>query len=119
MKIKIYLIALMILVIATPVIHAQEYGKIRALQQRAADVVKLRNDFVAQVLDYYTIPHERNPQGAIVRINMEGKWLDITGIEIIPVLKETADKRRQVIAHELFFYTVGGVLDLMSELIIR
>jgi hypothetical protein len=119
MKTKIYMIVLMSCLFVTPVIHAEEYGKIRALQQRASDIVKLRNNYVAQVLTAYTIPHEQSEQGAVLRIYMDGKWLDITGIEIIPILKESTDKRRQVIAHEIFFYTESGVLGLMSELAIR
>lgn len=119
MKTKICLIVLTICFVITPIIHAQEYGKIRALQQRADHIIKLRNDFVVQVLKSYTIPHERNAQGAVVRIKMDGQWLDIKGIEIIPILKESADKSRQVIAHEIFFSTTNGVLGLMSELTIR
>jgi hypothetical protein len=99
--------------------QAQEYGKIRALQQRAAYVTKQKNDFVARVLTSYGIPHERNAQGVVVRINMEGQWLDVTTIEIVPVLKETADNLKQVAAHELFFYTSGGIVDLVSALTIR
>jgi hypothetical protein len=119
-KIRIYLLALILLgVFYLPTVHAQEYGKIRALQQRAAYVIKLKNDFVARVLASYSIPHELNAQGAVVRINVDGQWLDVTTIEIIPVLKEATDKYQQVAAHELFFYTSAGILDLVSELTIR
>ena len=45
--------------------------------------------------------------------------INITAIEIVPLLRESADKSRQVIAHELYFYTADGILDLVSELIIR
>ena len=119
MKLRIYLIAVVLLLLSLPAVHAQEYGKIRALQQRAIHVVTLKNDFVSRVLTSYDIPHERNAQGAVVRINMDGQWLNINAIEIVPVLKEAADKHQQVTAHELFFYTDDGILDLVSELIIR
>ena len=120
MKGSIVLLALILFSVCSPALHAQEYGKIRALNQRAADVIKQRNDFVAQVLTSYAIPHERNEQGAVVRINRDGQWMNITAIEIVPVLKDTGDKRRQVAAHELFFYTAdGGILDLLSELTIH
>jgi len=119
MKIKIGLVAVMMCLACTSAIHAQEYGKVRALQQRAQDVIKLRNDFVVHVLNSYAIPHERNPQGAVVRINMEGKWLDITGIEIIPILKQSADKTQQVVAHEIYFSTSNDIVSLTSELTIR
>jgi hypothetical protein len=119
-KASVYLLALILFSVCLPALHAQEYGKIRALNQRAADVIKQRNDFVAQVLNSYAIPHERNEQGAVVRIKTDGRWLDVTTIEIVPVLKEAADKRQQVAAHELIFYTAnGGILDLLSDLTIH
>jgi hypothetical protein len=118
-KVRICLLSLILFFVCLPAVQAQEYGKIRALQQRAAYVIKQRNDFVAQVLSSYTIPHERNEQGAVVRINMDNHWLDVTAIEIVPVLTDGTDKRRQVTAHELFFYTAEGILNLVSELTIR
>jgi hypothetical protein len=118
-KVRIYLLALILFLVCLPAVQAQEYGKIRALRQRAVYVIKQRNAFVVQVLTSYAIPHERNEQGAVVRINMDSRWLDVTAIEIVPVLKEGADKRRQVAAHELFFYTPEGILNLVSELTIR
>jgi hypothetical protein len=118
-KVSVYLLVLILFSVYSPALHAQEYGKIRALNQRAAYVIKQRNDFVAQVLVSYAIPHERNEQGVVVRIKMDGRWLDVTTIEIVPVLKEAGDKRQQVTAHELFFYTAGGILDLRSELTIH
>jgi hypothetical protein len=119
MKIRIGLLAVIFFLLCLPVAQAQEYGKIRALQQRAAFVTSQKNDFVARVLTSYKIPYERNAQGAIIRINIERNWLDINAIEIVPILKESADKRQQVTAHELYFYTANGILDLVSELIIR
>jgi hypothetical protein len=117
-KIWVWLLASMLLLCFT-VAHAEEYGKIRAMRQRAAHVVQQKNDFVVRVLTSYGIPHERNAQGVVVRINMNGQWLDVTAIDIVPVLKEGADKRQEVAAHELFFYTPDDILDLVSELIIR
>jgi hypothetical protein len=119
MKMRIYVLVFILIFVCLPAVHAQEYGKIRALQQRAAYVTKQKNDFVARVLTSYKIPHERNTQGVVVRINMEGKWLNIKTIEIVPVIKETSDKQQYVAAHELFFYTANDILDLVSELKIR
>lgn len=118
MKSMIYLFAVLLSFVSFSPGNAQEYGKIRALQQRATYVVKQKNDFVARVLSSYAIPHERNAQGVVVRINMDGQWLDITAIEIIPVLK-VAETKQHVTAHELFFFTDGGILDLFSDLTIR
>jgi len=58
-------------------------------------------------------------RGTVVRVNLEKKWLDITAVKIVPILRESADKSHQVTAHELYFYTADGILDLVSELIIR
>lgn len=91
----------------------------RALQQRAASVIRQKNDFVARVLTSYTIPHERNAQGIVVRINMDGRWIDVTAIDIVPVLREGAEKNPQVVAHELLFSTADGTLALVSELTVR
>lgn len=120
MKASVYLLALILLCTCLPVAHAEEYGKIRALKERAAYVTKQRGDFVAKVLTTYAILHERNEQGAVVRIKMDGQWLEVASIEIVPVLKEVGDKRQQVTAHELFFTTTNGsVLNLLSELTIH
>jgi hypothetical protein len=119
MKTPSYLLALMLSFICLTEGHAQEYGRLRALQQRAAVVIKQKNDFVSRVLTSYAIPHERNAEGVVMRINVDDKWLEITAVEIVPVLKEAADKRQQVMAQELLFYTSGGILDLVSEMIIR
>ncbi len=119
MKIRIYGLAMILVFACASVGHAEEYSKIRALERRAAVVLKLKNDFVTKVLASYTIPYERNMQGTVVRINMDGNWLDVSAIDIVPVLRETTDKRPQVAAHELIFSTAGGTLDLLSELMIR
>jgi len=45
--------------------------------------------------------------------------MDVTSIEIVPVLREAEDQSRQVAAHELFFFTTDGILDVVSALTIR
>jgi hypothetical protein len=114
-----YLIALILVSVCLPAANAQEYGKIRALNQRAAYIISQRNDFVAQVLTSYTIPHERNEQGAVVRIKMDGEWLAVSTVEIVPVVRESAEQHRQVMAHEVLFYTTRGILYLVSEVTIH
>jgi hypothetical protein len=113
------ILAAVLLCSFSPIAQAQEYGKIRALQERAAYVTKQKNDFVVRVLSSYKIPHEVNEQGVVVRINMDNNWMDITAIEIVPMLKESPDKSRQVAVHELFFFTADGILDVVSALTIR
>lgn len=111
--------AAMAFVLFFPVAQAQEYGRVRALQERAASVTKQKNDFVVRVLRTYNIPHEVNKQGVVVRINMDNQWMDIRSMEIIPVLKESSESVRQVAAHELFFFTDNGILHVISELKVR
>ncbi|MDD5167795.1 MAG: hypothetical protein PHN75_03180 [Syntrophales bacterium] len=119
MRKSIYLLVLVLLFAYLPATHAQEYGKIHALQKRAAYVVQLKNDFVSRVLSSYAIPYERNAQGVVVRINVDGKWQEITAIEIVPILHEAPDKHQKVASHELYFFTADGILDVVSELTIR
>lgn len=118
-KIGMVFMAAVVLFSFLPMAQAQEYGKIRALQERAVHVTKQKNDFIVRVLNSYKIPHEVNEQGVVVRINVDSKWLDIRSIEIVPVLKESADRSQQVAAHELYFFTANGILNVMSALTIR
>jgi hypothetical protein len=118
-KIRVCLYSLIIFFVLFPVAHAQEFGKIRALQQRSAHVIKQKNDFIAKVLTSYAVPYERNAQDVVVRIIMDGRWQDVTSIEIVPILTEGSEKQQEVAAHELFFFTANGILDLFSDLVIR
>ena len=119
MKTLIHLLASVLLLACLTPAHAQEYGKIRAMQQRAAHVIQLKNDFVARVLTSYAIPHERNAQGIVTKINTDGRWLNVDAIDIVPITVETADKHQRLAYHELLFRTADGVLDLISDLTIR
>jgi hypothetical protein len=118
-KIIISLMAAVLLITFLPSAQAQEFGKIRALQERAAYVIKQKNDFIIRVLTSYKILHEVNEQGVVIRINMGDVWMDVNSIEIVPVLKQEDDKKQHVAAHELFFFTADGILDVISELTIR
>jgi hypothetical protein len=115
----LYLCSLILIFAWSPLAHAQEYGKIRALQLRTAQVIKQKNDFIAKVLTSYAVPFERNDQEVVVRINMDGQWQDVTSIEIVPVLEAASEKQQKVTAHELFFFTANGILNLFSDLAIR
>ena len=69
MKIWVALIAVLFSLIV-PAGRAQEYGKIRPLNQRAAFVVKLKHDYIDRVLASH---HERNDNGTVVHINIDGQ----------------------------------------------
>ena len=115
MKTPIHLFAVMLLFVFLAPAHAQEYGKVRALQQRAAQVIQQKNDFVARVLTSYAIPYERDGQGIVTRISMDGRLLNVTAIDIVPMPAEAPGKYR----HELLFHTADGILDLLSDLTVR
>ena len=119
MKKNVCFLVLILFFVYLPAVHAQEYGKLRLLQQRADHIIKKKNDFIARVLTSYNIDHELNGQGVVVRINVESQWLNVNAIEVVPLLKETTDKYQQVVAHELFFHTTNGILNVVSELTIR
>jgi hypothetical protein len=119
MKKIVCLLALLLFFAYMPAVHAEEYGKLRIMQQRADHIIKKKNDFIARVLTSYKIPHELNAQGVVVRINVDGQWMNVTAIEVVPVLKETTDKHQQVASHELYFHTAQGILNVVSEMIIR
>lgn len=65
--------------------RADGYGQIRALEQRGVEVTALKNRFLTHVLDAYQVPYERNPDGMVVRIQVENLWHRIEAVEIVPV----------------------------------
>jgi hypothetical protein len=97
---------------------AQDYGQIRALKSRAETVNQQKNHFVAQVLHSYNIPCQVTEEGIVARLHIQNRWYDIDQIEIVPVTKEV-EGGYQVIAHEIFFYTEGDILHLVSAATIR
>ncbi|MFO8048993.1 MAG: hypothetical protein R6U29_08170 [Desulfosudaceae bacterium] len=97
----------------------EDFGRVRAMRQRAEDVTRQKNEFVALVLDSYKIPHQINQQGVVVRLKTKDQWHEVNSIEIVPVIKNNSNRPRRVEAHEIYFFTADGVLHLISELAIR
>ncbi len=112
------LILLALFVWGLPQASAQNYGQIRALKRRADTVTHQKNSFVARVLSSYKIPCEVTEQGIVARLHIENRWYDVNQIEIVPLTREV-DGGYQVIAHEIFFYTEGEILHLVSAMNIR
>jgi hypothetical protein len=112
------LILLALFVWGLPQASAQNYGQIRALKRRADTVTHQKNSFVARVLSSYKIPCEVTEQGIVARLHIENRWYDVNQIEIVPLMREV-DGGYQVIAHEIFFYTEGEILHLVSEVTIH
>ncbi|MGD8433124.1 MAG: hypothetical protein PVI73_03290 [Syntrophobacterales bacterium] len=107
-----------LLVLLLPQASAQNYGQIRALKRRADTVTRQKNSFVARVLSSYKIPYQTTEQGIVGRLHIEDRWHDVDQIEIVPVTRQV-DQGYQVIAHEIFFYSEGEILHLVSEVKIR
>jgi hypothetical protein len=112
------LVSLALLVLVLPQASAQNYGQIRALKRRADTVTHQKNSFVARVLSSYNIPYQTTDQGIVARLHIEDRWHDVDQIEIVPVTRDV-DGGYQVIAHEIFFYSEGEILHLVSAVNIR
>jgi hypothetical protein len=103
---------------ALPLASAESYGQLRALKRRADTVTRQKNDFVARVLHSYGIPYQRTEKGVVTRLQIGTNWLDVNRIEIVPLVRE-GEHDLQVMGHEIFFYTEGEILHLVSALTIR
>ena len=107
-----------LLVLLLPEAWAQDYGQIRALKSRADTVSQQKNNFVARVLHSYNIPCQVTQEGIVARLHIQNRWYDVKQIEIVPVTRDV-EGGYQVIAHEIFFYTEGDILHLVSAATIR
>ena len=107
-----------LVVLLLPDVWAQDYGQIRALKSRAETVNQQKNHFVAQVLHSYNIPCQVTEEGIVARLHIQNRWYDVNQIEIVPVTREV-EGGYQVVAHEIFFYTEGDILHLVSPATIR
>ena len=107
-----------LLVLLLPEAWAQDYGQIRALKSRADTVSQQKNNFVARVLHSYNIPCQVTQEGIVARLHIQNHWYDVKQIEIVPVTRDV-EGGYQVIAHEIFFYTEGDILHLVSPATIR
>ena len=107
-----------VVVLLLPDGWAQNYGQIRALKRRAETVNQQKNHFVTQVLHSYNIPCQVTEEGIVARVHIQNRWYDVKQIEIVPLTREV-EGGYQVIAHEIFFYTEGDILHLVSPAKIR
>lgn len=112
------IIFLVVLLPAPAPAFDEPYGQLRALKRRAATVVLQKNDFVARVLNSHKIAYQRNEEGVVIRLQVGSNWLDVNRIEIVPLLRQ-GESGLDVVGHEIFFYTEGEILHLVSALTIR
>jgi hypothetical protein len=122
MKRWVFVISVIMFLVALPsrptCASDKPYGQLRALKRRAATVVLQKNDFVARVLNSHRIAYQRNKEGVVVRLQIGSKWLEVNRIEIVPMLRQ-GESDLDVVGHEIFFYTEGEILHLVSALTIR
>ena len=104
--------------IAIPQTAAKTPGQLRAMKQRGAKVVQMKNDYVKRVLESNNIAYQLTSDGIVGGLKIEGQWVEVNRIEIVPVEDERGNDPR-VTEHELFFYTKDQILHLVSSLIIR
>ena len=107
-----------LLVLLLPDLWAQNYGQIRAMKNRAETVTRQKNHFVVQVLRSYNIPCKVTEEGIVAQLHIQNHWYDVKQIEIVPVTRDI-EGGYEVIAHEIFFYTEGDILHLVSAAKIR
>ena len=101
-----------------PDLWAQNYGQIRAMKNRAETVTRQKNHFVVQVLRSYNIPCKVTEEGIVAQLHIQNHWYDVNQIEIVPITREI-EGGYEVIAHEIFFYTEGDILHLVSAVKIQ
>jgi hypothetical protein len=98
--------------------QSYSYGRLRALKERAITVTQQKNHFVTKVLDSYHISYRCNEQGVVVQIKVDDTWNDVSRIDIIPLVSDDTSGF-QVLAHNIYFDTSGGMFHLVSQLVIR
>lgn len=111
-------ITIVILTSANVFPQPYSYGRLRVLKERAIEVTEQKNRFVRKVLDSYHVAYRCSEQGVVVQIKVDDRWNDVTRIEIVPVVTDESNGF-QVMAHNIYFETAGGMLHLVSPLIIR
>ena len=102
--------------IPVPRVNAQ--GQIRAMQERADEVSKRKNRFVAMVLDHHNIGYFVDRHGTITRISVTGNWLEVMKLDVVPMVRQGAGIH-EVIGHEVFIFTQRETLRLVSYLRVR
>ncbi|MBN1614075.1 MAG: hypothetical protein JW950_06375 [Deltaproteobacteria bacterium] len=97
---------------------AEPAGLNRAREQRVADVVRMKNDFVRRLLDKNGIAYRLDKTGIVIELRIDDRWQPVKRTEIVPVVSRD-DRGGQIVAHEVYFYTLSDVYRLVSDLTIR
>ena len=97
---------------------AGQSGLIRAQEQRVADVVRMKNDFVRRLLEKNGIPYRLDRTGIVIQLQIDGRWQPVKKTEIVPVVRDD-DRGVQIVSHEIYFYTGSEIYRLVSDLTVR
>jgi|GEM_PF-644190 hypothetical protein len=98
--------------------QSQSPGQLRALKERAIKITKMKNDFVLRVLKSYDLDYRLTKEGIVAQLNLDGKWIAVNQIDIIPIAVEDPTSLR-VKGHQIFFYTDTQILNLVSDAVVR
>ena len=98
-----------------PLPLATAQGQLRAMEERADTVNKRKNRFVARVLDQHRINYLVDRHGIITQIRVTGDWLKVMRLDVVPMVK-LGGQVDEVVGHEIFVYTEGETVRLLSFL---
>lgn len=118
MSFSIFVVLFIALTVTAAFSQQYSYGRLRALKERAITVTQQKNRFVTRVLDSYNISYRCNEEGVVVQIKVDDTWNDVSRIDIIPLVSDD-NTGFQVMAHNIYFDTSGGMFHLVSQLVIR
>ena len=99
-------------------LHARSPGQIKAMEERAETVTKRKSRFVAKVLDQHNILYRVNKSGIVTHVNATGEWVAVRRLDILPMVRYGGDVD-EVVGHEIFIYTDGETVRLLSYLKVR
>ncbi len=90
---------------------------VQVMNERAARITQLKNDYVTKILDNYHIFYQCSQEGAIVQIMVGKQWHSVERMEIVPEITQEK-KGRQTITHNIYFHAPTGILHLASDIAI-
>ncbi len=90
----------------------------QALEQRAVEVTRVKNDFLRRVLNDKAIPYQIDAKGAVVAVRVGGEWAAVAKIDIVPLVPAGGGSANPT-AHEITFFTDRGIYRLVSSIAAR
>lgn len=85
------------------------------MEERADTVSKRKNRFVTRILDQQRINYLVDRHGIITQISVTGNWLKVMRLDVVPMVK-LGGRVDEVVGHEIFIYTEGETIRVLSIL---